>query len=81
MNTLQEITPATLLSLRGAANLLTPKGRVTRAVHIRWDADPEDADFLPTSIDIPKEIENDEEKISDYITEQTGFCHYGFSLV
>lgn len=55
--------------------------QITRAILILWDADPEDLDFLPTSIDIPKEIENDEEKISDYITEKTGFCHCGFSLV
>ena len=54
---------------------------ITKATLILWNADPEDLDFLPTSIDIPKEIENDEEKISDYITEKTGFCHCGFSLV
>lgn len=55
--------------------------KITRATNILWDADPEDADFLPTLIDIPKEIEDDVEKISDYITEKTGFCHCGFSLI
>lgn len=36
---------------------------------------------LPTEMEIPKEIENDEDAISDYLSDETGFCHYGFELV
>lgn len=52
-----------------------------KAVNIQWDIDPEDMDSveLPTEIDIPEEIQ-DEEAISDYISEVTGFCHKGFEL-
>lgn len=52
-----------------------------KAVNIQWDTDPEDMDSveLPTEIDIPEEIQ-DEEAISDYISEVTGFCHKGFEL-
>lgn len=59
-----------------------------KAVNIEWDVDcEEDLETLPKEIEIPKEIEcNDDEtndyltEISDYITNITGFCHKGFSL-
>lgn len=51
-----------------------------RAINIEYDTDGEDI-FIPQKMEIPKEIEDDEEKISDYITNETGFCHYGFDLV
>lgn len=43
--------------------------------------DPEDDDGveLPNEITIPNDIE-DEEAISDYISDVTGFCHKGFEL-
>lgn len=52
-----------------------------KAVNIQWDIDPEDDDGveLPNEITIPNDIE-DEEAISDYISEVTGFCHKGFEL-
>lgn len=51
-----------------------------KATNIEWDVDnKKDVDFLPTEIEIPEEIV-DEEAISDYISEKTGFCHRGFSL-
>jgi len=31
-------------------------------------------------MDIPDDLD-DEDEISDYISDQTGFCHYGFDLV
>lgn len=34
---------------------------------------------LPSEIDIPEEME-DEEEISDYLSETTGYCHKGFVL-
>lgn len=35
---------------------------------------------LPTEMKIPEDI-TDEEEISDYLSDETGFCHYGFELV
>lgn len=51
-----------------------------KAINIIWDVDyEEDLDNLPTEIDIPFGM-TDEEEISDYITDETGFCHKGFEL-
>lgn len=49
-----------------------------KATNIIWDTDGEDT-ALPAEIDIPEGME-DEEEISDYISNATGFCHKGFSL-
>ena len=52
-----------------------------RAINIIWYVDyEEDLENLPTEIDIPNGM-TDEEEISDYITDETGFCHCGFELV
>ena len=56
-----------------------------KAIHILWDVD-EDEDttdvYLPDEVEIPRELEGkDEEEISDYLTDLTGFCHKGFELV
>ena len=52
-----------------------------KAINIDWDVDyEEELENLPTEIDIPKEM-TDEEEISNYISDVTGFCHYGFELV
>lgn len=57
------------------------------AKNIQWDIDLEDHESyedalancnLPTEMEIPDEI--DEEDISDYLSDQTGFCHAGFCL-
>lgn len=51
-----------------------------KATDILWAVDcEEDLEFLPTEIDIPDGME-DEEEIADYISDVTGFCHYGFEL-
>lgn len=51
-----------------------------KAINIKWDVDyDEDLEDLPTEIDIPEGI-TDEEEISDYISNATGFCHKGFTL-
>ena len=51
-----------------------------KAINILWDVDsPEELDYLPSEIDIPDGME-DEDEISDYITDKTGFCHNGFAL-
>lgn len=49
------------------------------AVNIKWDTDGEKID-LPNKIEIPKDL-IDVDAISDYITDQTGFCHAGFDIV
>lgn len=49
------------------------------AKNIIWDIDYDDNVDLPTKIEIPKEI-TDEDEISDYISDVTGYCHQGFDL-
>ena len=48
------------------------------AVDIIWDTDGIPTD-LPRAINIPEEI-TDEDEISDYISDLTGYCHQGFEL-
>ncbi len=51
-----------------------------KAINIEWDIDyEEELEDLPTEIDIPEGI-TDEEEISNYISNVTGFCHKGFTL-
>lgn len=53
---------------------------IMKAVNIQWDVDdPNDLEQLPKEIEIPSEM-TDEEEISDYITNFTGFCHKGFDI-
>ena len=57
-----------------------------KAINIEWDVDDErDLDYLPEEISIPDDMvdeygEVDEDEISDYISDVTGFCHNGFVL-
>ena len=52
-----------------------------RAINIEWDVDcEEDREFLATEIDIPDSMEDDDE-ISDYLSDTTGYCHKGYILV
>lgn len=58
-----------------------------KAINIKWDTDG-DMDLLnelPTEIEIPEDMtdedEIDEEEISDYLSDETGFCHNGFELI
>lgn len=51
-----------------------------KANHILWDVDEaKDLDSLPKEVDIPEGM-TDEDEISDYLSELTGYCHRGFSL-
>lgn len=61
-----------------------------KAINIKWDTDGDRqlAKELPSEIEIPEELAdevedlNDEnEEISDYISNVTGFCHFGFDLI
>jgi hypothetical protein len=54
-----------------------------KAINIDWDIDSgedKDIESLPNEIDIPNGME-DEDEISDYLSDVTGFCHYGFELI
>lgn len=52
-----------------------------KATNIEWDVDHEnDRESLPTEIEIPEDI-TDENEISDYISDVTGYCHKGFNLI
>lgn len=51
------------------------------ATNIQWDVDnEEDLDGLPQKVVLPEGMTDDDE-ISDYLSDLTGFCHYGFSTV
>lgn len=62
-------------------NDTTVKTRI--AYNIIWDVDDvdtEDAvDILPSEIKIPDDI-TDLDEISDYLSDETGFCHFGFKV-
>ena len=52
-----------------------------KAVNIDWDVESKELiNLLPNEIEIPNGM-TDEDEISDYISNKTGFCHYGFELV
>lgn len=52
-----------------------------KAINIKWDTDGdlEVLKQLPTEMEIPERI-TDKDEISDYLSDKTGFCHYGFDL-
>lgn len=50
-----------------------------KATNILWDTDYDDDGELPTEIDIPEEMTNEDE-ISDYLSEVTGYCHQSYVL-
>lgn len=50
-----------------------------KAFNILWDTDGEKVK-LPKEVEIPEEIAGDTDEISDYLSDQTGFCHNGFEL-
>lgn len=53
-----------------------------KAINIKWDIDGdiELSKQLPTEMEIPKGM-TDEGEISDYLSDETGFCHFGFELI
>lgn len=48
------------------------------AVDIKWDTDDEDVD-LPDIVKVPDDL-TDGEDISDWLSDEYGFCHDGFAL-
>ena len=56
------------------------KGRdYMKAVNIKWDTDGDEKLEIPD--EIIEQLEEDGDAVSDYVSEQTGFCHYGYELV
>ena len=52
-----------------------------KAINILWAVDYEDCEIsLPIEIIIPEGM-TDEDEISDYLSDLTGFCHEGFNLI
>ena len=52
-----------------------------KAINILWDTDGEEVN-LPNEIEIPDWVDKeDDDEISDYLSDTTGFCHFGFKLV
>lgn len=51
-----------------------------KATNIMWDVDyDKDCDLLPSEIEIPEGME-DEDEISDYLSDTTGYCHKAYVL-
>lgn len=51
-----------------------------KAVNIEWDTDDTELkEQLPAQMEIPAHISKNE--ISDWLSDQTGFCHNGFELM
>ena len=60
-----------------------------KAVNIKWYVSENDMDSdyimeclyeLPNEIEIPKDM-TDMDDISDYLSDLTGFCHDGFTII
>ena len=49
------------------------------ATNIKWDIDKDPNTDLPKDIKIPDEMV-DEDEISNYISDITGYCHKGFEI-
>lgn len=55
-------------------------GFYMKATNILWDVDcKSDLEFLPTEVQLPEGM-TDQDEISDYLSDLTGFCHAGFAL-
>lgn len=54
-----------------------------KVVNIEWDVDNKsDLKYLPTEIPLPDDIDpDDDDEVSDYISDLTGFCHTGFEVI
>lgn len=77
----------TVLSLGDHARINLDSVVSVKAVDIEWDTDGGDmrALCLSTEMEIPLDVaitdgEIDEDAIGDYISNESGFCHYGFVI-
>lgn len=60
---------------------------IMKAIEIKWDTDGDKTALaeLPREVEIPKEVEaefmdNDEDAIADWLSDEYGYCMFGFSL-
>lgn len=53
-----------------------------RAINIQWDTDGDEELLkdLPTEVKIPTGMW-DEDEISDWLSDEFGFCYFGYDLV
>jgi hypothetical protein len=56
-----------------------------KAINIMWDVDKDEGVSreevlaqLPSEIIIPEDMDDDD--IADYLSDQTGYCHFGFGI-
>lgn len=49
------------------------------ATNIKWDLEGYEEVILPSEIELPDDM-TDEDEISEYLSDVTGFCHKGFLL-
>lgn len=53
-----------------------------RVYNIKWDCEKEYRASLPTEIEVPDHLYDEDdpylEEISDYLSDRYGFCHFGF---
>ena len=64
-------------------DLQVEEEKITYAKNIEWDTDGENPEEigLPDRILIPAKVAKDgDEAISDFITQETGYCHKGFEI-
>lgn len=56
-----------------------PNHKTMKATHIEWDIDDINEEItLPSEIEIPDNMDKD--KIADYLSDMTGYCHKGYIL-
>ena len=54
-----------------------------KAINIKWDDDEAwELEDLPKEIEIPEYVDfDDDDAISDFLSDSTGYCHTGFDIV
>lgn len=54
-----------------------------KAINIEWDTDGNKAELkrLPKELTLPDWVDvEDDNMISDYLSDCTGYCHFGFNI-
>ena len=52
--------------------------RPPRMVYVEWDTDGEEVDDLPSEVEIPYDVEEDD--IADWLSDEFGYCVESFSV-
>lgn len=69
-----DIEPSEIL--KWAKEFVPFSEKKSRMVKVDWDTDGETADNLPSIVEIPDSVSDEE--ISDWLSDQYGFCHKGY---